>query len=238
MLPAGRSVLLDLQFTVPPDPGGSGRIENCASLGGPSALPGDRGTVMAVQQELNRLGYEAGPVDGATGRRTRAAIQRYQQVTGQPTTGEIDEALLASLFGGELAPMFDPNAANDRACTTVRIERPPVVAPPPPPSAPVVIAPAPQVVPPPPQVTPPPPPPALLLPPPPPPQVVCTGGKVVVGNQCVCPSGTIEMRGLCVPSQAEPPVIAPQLIPAPFLIICPEGQVWSEANNMCLPVVQ
>ncbi len=48
-------------------------------------------TVMEVQRELNQLGYNAGPVDGWMGTRTRAAIQAYQRdhnllVDGQPTS--------------------------------------------------------------------------------------------------------------------------------------------------------
>lgn len=47
-------------------------------------------TVLDIQRELNRLGYNAGPVDGVMGARTRAAIQAYQRdhdllVDGQPT---------------------------------------------------------------------------------------------------------------------------------------------------------
>ncbi|MGM0914487.1 MAG: peptidoglycan-binding protein [Pseudomonadota bacterium] len=38
----------------------------------------DRQGVAEIQRELNRLGYDAGPVDGAMGRRTRNAILEYQ----------------------------------------------------------------------------------------------------------------------------------------------------------------
>jgi len=38
----------------------------------------DRQGVAEIQRELNRLGYDAGPVDGAMGRRTRNAIREYQ----------------------------------------------------------------------------------------------------------------------------------------------------------------
>jgi peptidoglycan hydrolase-like protein with peptidoglycan-binding domain len=48
-------------------------------------------TVLELQRELNRLGYNAGPADGLMGARTRAAIQAYQQdhdllVDGQPAS--------------------------------------------------------------------------------------------------------------------------------------------------------
>ena len=48
-------------------------------------------TVLEIQRELNRLGYNPGPVDGWMGARTREAIQAYQRdhgllVDGQPTS--------------------------------------------------------------------------------------------------------------------------------------------------------
>lgn len=48
-------------------------------------------TVLELQRELNRLGFNAGPVDGLMGARTRSAIQDYQRdnqllVDGQPTS--------------------------------------------------------------------------------------------------------------------------------------------------------
>ena len=48
-------------------------------------------TVLELQRELNRLGFDAGPVDGLMGARTRSAIQAYQRdnqllVDGQPTS--------------------------------------------------------------------------------------------------------------------------------------------------------
>lgn len=87
----------------------------------------------------------------------------------------------------------------------------------------------------------------------------CTGGKVRVGRHCVCPDNTVEMRGLCVPKQPNPPAlqfvppknvpsqkpplqvvpqVKPQLTPMPMQIICPKGTVWSEHYKKCMPVVQ
>lgn len=48
-------------------------------------------TVLELQRELNRLGFDAGPVDGVMGARTRSAIRAYQRdndllVDGQPTS--------------------------------------------------------------------------------------------------------------------------------------------------------
>ena len=49
-------------------------------------------TVLELQRELNQLGFNAGPVDGVMGARTRSAIRAYQAdnallVDGQPTSG-------------------------------------------------------------------------------------------------------------------------------------------------------
>lgn len=58
-----------------------------------------------VQAALNGLGYDAGPVDGVMGRRTRLAIANYQQARRMPSTGVVSkataEALGLSLSGTE-----------------------------------------------------------------------------------------------------------------------------------------
>lgn len=46
----------------------------------------------AVQTELNRKGFDAGPVDGVFGRRTREAIAKFQERNGLPTTGIVMSA--------------------------------------------------------------------------------------------------------------------------------------------------
>lgn len=48
-------------------------------------------TVLELQRELNQLGFNAGPIDGVMGARTRSAIRAYQAdnellVDGQPMT--------------------------------------------------------------------------------------------------------------------------------------------------------
>ena len=52
-------------------------------------------TVLELQRELNRLGYNAGPADGLMGARTRAAIQAYQQDHGLLVDGQPASSLLA-----------------------------------------------------------------------------------------------------------------------------------------------
>jgi localization factor PodJL len=53
--------------------------------------------VSSVQSDLNRLGFNAGPVDGQVGARTREAIMAFQRANGLSPTGQIDDALLSSL---------------------------------------------------------------------------------------------------------------------------------------------
>jgi len=50
-----------------------------------------------VQRALAHRGYYGGPVDGAIGPQTRAAIRTYQVDRGLPVSGRIDGPLLRSL---------------------------------------------------------------------------------------------------------------------------------------------
>jgi hypothetical protein len=66
-----------------------------------------RERIRDVQILLSELGYEPGPVDGFMGRRTGAAIQKYQEDKGLKKTGAFSEALRDTLFRdarGEPAP--------------------------------------------------------------------------------------------------------------------------------------
>jgi hypothetical protein len=53
--------------------------------------------VADVQQDLRRLGYYSGMVDGNLGPETEAAIQRYQVAHHQPVTGLLDRGMLSQL---------------------------------------------------------------------------------------------------------------------------------------------
>jgi len=55
------------------------------------------GRVQVMQKLLNRMGYNAGPVDGVAGRKTRAAIRLYQEGADLPVTGNITDALEARI---------------------------------------------------------------------------------------------------------------------------------------------
>ncbi|MEQ8397631.1 peptidoglycan-binding domain-containing protein [Thalassobaculum sp.] len=53
--------------------------------------------VERAQGWLNRLGFDAGPVDGYMGNRTRSAISAYQRSRGQVVTGTPDRSTMRSL---------------------------------------------------------------------------------------------------------------------------------------------
>ncbi len=56
----------------------------------------DNSMVSGVQKALNDRGYDAGPVDGVMGAKTRAALVKYQQDNGLPV-GNLNIATLQSL---------------------------------------------------------------------------------------------------------------------------------------------
>ncbi len=57
-----------------------------------------RERVREAQRILNELGYDAGPVDGAVGKQTRAAIRRLQGALGLRKTGTVNKQLIALLY--------------------------------------------------------------------------------------------------------------------------------------------
>ncbi len=58
----------------------------------------DPPTVMYVEQVLNDLGFDAGPVDGGNGKRTRGAIKKYQESRGLAVNGKVTPQLLHRLL--------------------------------------------------------------------------------------------------------------------------------------------
>lgn len=54
--------------------------------------------VMVLQRLLNQMGFNAGPVDGVAGRKTRAAISLFQEGAELPVTGTITSALEARIY--------------------------------------------------------------------------------------------------------------------------------------------
>ncbi|MGD9537662.1 MAG: peptidoglycan-binding protein [Alphaproteobacteria bacterium] len=72
-----------------------------AALGGADE-PADKAGIAVVQEALARLGYDPGPADGLTGKRTRAAVEQYQRDNGLPVTGKITRGLAARLKDASL----------------------------------------------------------------------------------------------------------------------------------------
>src|SRR5262249_7597031 len=70
----------------------SGGYSGTASPGATSAV--DPTTVREIQAELQRGGYDTGPVDGRLGPRTRAAIREYEQQNGLRVDGSPSRSLL------------------------------------------------------------------------------------------------------------------------------------------------
>ena len=72
------------------------RAAQCAKAASPVTQP-TRSTVRRVQADLARLGYKPGPADGIAGRRTAAAVKRFQSDSGLPADGVISPALVTQL---------------------------------------------------------------------------------------------------------------------------------------------
>ncbi|HRP94795.1 MAG TPA: peptidoglycan-binding domain-containing protein [Rhodocyclaceae bacterium] len=87
----------------------------------------ERERVAQAQALLNELGYDAGPVDGVAGRRTRRAISAFQSDVGMAVTGDIDGALLAALRdirGSEHMPARPPQPGVSRDDSAAHVEAP------------------------------------------------------------------------------------------------------------------
>jgi peptidoglycan hydrolase-like protein with peptidoglycan-binding domain len=53
--------------------------------------------VWQLQEALDEQGFDAGPVNGVLGPRTRTAVQKFQRSKGLPASGEPDHQTLANL---------------------------------------------------------------------------------------------------------------------------------------------
>jgi hypothetical protein len=82
--------------------GAPGGYPGAAPGGYPGAAPGgysgatsavDPAMVREVQAELQRRGYNVGPVDGRLGPRTKTAIREYEQRNGLPADGSPSRSL-------------------------------------------------------------------------------------------------------------------------------------------------
>ncbi len=66
----------------------------------PTALAAGSEDIRTVQKSLNDKGYDAGPVDGVLGSRTRAAIRQYQASEKLPVNGRLDAETAGKLGVG------------------------------------------------------------------------------------------------------------------------------------------
>jgi peptidoglycan hydrolase-like protein with peptidoglycan-binding domain len=69
-----------------------------------AAMPDlDRGNVRKVQAALEMRGFDPGPIDGAAGPRTKAAVRNFQDRFGMKASGEINNQVLFAFGKVELA---------------------------------------------------------------------------------------------------------------------------------------
>jgi len=66
----------------------------------PSASAATSEEISTVQKSLNDKGYDAGPVDGVLGSRTRASIRQYQAAEKLTVTGRLDAQTAGKLGVG------------------------------------------------------------------------------------------------------------------------------------------
>lgn len=87
-----------------------------AFLGQEKSLGLTRGQLRDVQSALNARGFDAGPVDGLIGARTRKAISVFQSASGLASTGVLNKSTLAALnFDPAASPRPAPDAATPAA---------------------------------------------------------------------------------------------------------------------------
>jgi peptidoglycan hydrolase-like protein with peptidoglycan-binding domain len=91
-----------------------------------SSLPssqGDNSQVSQIQQALNDMGLNAGPVDGKLGPKTKSAIKQFQQQKGLQASGKLDSQTVAMLTTGasgssQSQGFFSPQGADTTGSTS------------------------------------------------------------------------------------------------------------------------
>lgn len=58
-------------------------------------------TLRAAQLKLTYLGFDPGPVDGWSGKKTQGALSKFQTSRTLPVTGKLDDATLSALEGAQ-----------------------------------------------------------------------------------------------------------------------------------------
>ena len=87
----------------------SGSVANA----GTKTNPGPDSKDVANQKLLKQAGYEFGPLDGIVGRKTKAALVRYQKAAGLKETGAFDAATVAKLKALVVKPLAAAIAKDD-----------------------------------------------------------------------------------------------------------------------------
>ncbi|MDR5892790.1 SEL1-like repeat protein [Halomonas mongoliensis] len=82
----------------------------------------DRQGIAEIQRELNRLGYDAGPVDGAMGRRTRNAIREYQADMNMAQDGHATADLLRHLRQAQREEVATPSEPQPARSSRVALQ--------------------------------------------------------------------------------------------------------------------
>jgi len=89
-----------------------------------SSSQGDSSQVSQIQQALNGMGLNAGPVDGKLGPKTKSAIKQFQQQKGLQASGKLDSQTVAMLTTGASGSsqsqqgFFSPQGADTTGSTS------------------------------------------------------------------------------------------------------------------------
>ena len=78
----------------------------------------DAALISEVQTLLNKKGYNAGPPDGIAGKKTRGAIQKFEEASNLPVDGLVDDALYAALKQSDKQPALSPDDQNTPGSAT------------------------------------------------------------------------------------------------------------------------
>ena len=101
---------------------GTQPAQPAAPAAAPASSGYDRAMVRETQQLLTDLGYRPGPVDGAYGRKTGAAISEYQRTAGLSVTGQPSQPLLQSLRSSKAAMRGSATGAATGTTTTTTLQ--------------------------------------------------------------------------------------------------------------------
>ncbi|HDO51529.1 MAG TPA: DUF11 domain-containing protein, partial [Rhizobiales bacterium] len=111
-LAPGASISLSIMLSLPAAMKAHKVITNCASIRWMMQAPPNN---IVFERALTLAGYNTGPVDGVIDAQAKAAILQYQKDHALAQTGQIDDILRNSLFGGA-AGGGDVNPGNDSIC--------------------------------------------------------------------------------------------------------------------------